>query len=151
MTRGALAEMRTLLLELRPAALVETPFGQLLNQLAESISSRTTVRIEVRAEADGQPLPAEVQIALYRIAQEALNNIVKHSAANLAEVHFRRHAASVDLEIRDDGRGFDTSSTLPGHLGLSIMRERAGAIEARLRVVSRVGSGTRIAVHWRGG
>src|SRR5207302_2152632 len=131
-------------------ALVETPFGQLLNQLAESISSRTTVRIEVRAEADGSPLPSEVQIALYRIAQESLNNIVKHSTANRPEVQFRRHGASVELEIRDDGRGFDTSSTPPGHLGLSIMRERARAIKARMRLDSRVAEGTRIVVHWRG-
>src|SRR5207253_10184810 len=71
LTRGALAEMRTLLLELRPAALVETPFGHLLNQLAESISGRTTVRIEVHAEPDERTLPPEVQIGLYRIAQES--------------------------------------------------------------------------------
>jgi len=148
LTRGALAEMRTLLLELRPAALVETPFGLLLKQLGESISSRTTVRIEVHSDADVRPLPPEVQIGLYRIAQEALNNIVKHSAATRAELSFRRRGARVALEIRDDGRGFDVSSTPPGHLGLSIMRERARAINARLRVQSRIGSGTGIGVRW---
>jgi GAF domain-containing protein len=150
LTRGALAEMRTLLLELRPAALVETPFGQLLSQLAEATASRTTLQIDVRADTDQQPLPAEVQIGLYRIAQEALNNTAKHAGATRAEVQFRRRGASADLRISDDGRGFDTSSTPPGHLGLSIMRERARAIGAHLRIDSRPGSGTRIHVHWRG-
>jgi GAF domain-containing protein len=149
LTRGALAEMRTLLLELRPAALVETPFGNLLHQLAESISGRTTVRIDVHAESDDGPLSPEVQLGLYRVAQEALNNIVKHAAASQAEVRFRRRGSSVELAIRDDGRGFDPASTPPGHLGLSIMRERAKAINARLRIDSRLGSGTRINVHWR--
>jgi nitrate/nitrite-specific signal transduction histidine kinase len=148
LTRGALAEMRTLLLELRPAALVETPFGHLLNQLADSISSRTTVHIEVHTEAAERPLPPDVQLSMYRIAQEALNNIVKHASANRAEVRFRRRAASMTLRITDDGRGFDTSRTPAGHLGLSIMRERARAIHARLRIDSRIGSGTRVDVRW---
>jgi len=150
LTRGALAEMRTLLLELRPAALVETPFGQLLGQLAEATASRTTLAIDVRADRDERPLPAEVQIGLYRIAQEALNNTAKHAGATRAEVHFHRRGTSVDLRVNDDGRGFDASSTPPGHLGLSIMGERARAIGARFRLSSQVGAGTRIHVHWRG-
>jgi signal transduction histidine kinase len=150
LTRGALAEMRALLLELRPAALVETPFPQLLGQLAEAIASRTTLQIDVRADADQGPLPAEVHIGLYRIAQEALNNTAKHAGARRAQVVFRRRGVSADLRISDDGSGFDTSSTPAGHLGLSIMRERARDIDARLRVSSQVGAGTRIHVHWRG-
>ena len=150
LTRGALAEMRTLLLELRPAALVETPFGQLLEQLAEATASRSTLKIDVHVDSDDRPLPAEVQIGLYRIAQEALNNTAKHAGATQAEVQFRRRGLSAELRISDDGRGFDTSSTPPGHLGLSIMRERARAIGARLRLSSQVGVGTRIHVHWRG-
>jgi GAF domain-containing protein len=148
LTRGALAEMRTLLLELRPAALVETPFGQLLKQLKDAFSSRATVHIDVRVETDERLLPPEVQIGLYRIAQEALNNTVKHADAEQAEVLFRYRDSSVELTIRDDGRGFDVSSTPPGHLGLSIMRERARAINAHLRVDSRIGSGTRLTVRW---
>src|SRR5918912_3842634 len=150
LTRGALAEMRTLLLELRPAALVETPFGQLLRQLAEATASRTTLDIDVRADADDRPLPAEVQIGLYRIAQEALNNTAKHAGARRAEVQFRRRGAGADLRISYDGGGFDPARTPPGHLGPSIIRERARAIGAHLRIDSRRGSGTRIHVHWRG-
>jgi GAF domain-containing protein len=148
LTRGALAEMRALLVELRPQALVETPFAQLLSQLAASLSVRGTVQIGVDAGMDQRPLPPEVQIGLYRITQEALNNVVKHAAATQAQVRFRRHAAGADLRIRDDGRGFDTGSPRPGHLGLSIMRERARDIRARLQVRSRIGAGTRIDVHW---
>ena len=149
LTRGALAEMRTLLVELRPAALVETPLGLLLNQLADALSSRTSARIEVRADADARLLPPEVQVGLYRIAQEALNNTVKHAAAQRSEVRLHHRPTSVGLIIVDDGHGFDTSSTAPGHLGLGIMHERARAIGARLRINSRIGSGTRVVVHWR--
>jgi signal transduction histidine kinase len=127
---------------------VETPFVELLRHLAESMSIRATVQIKVHAENDERPLPPEVQIGLYRITQEALNNVVKHASANRADVHYRRHAASADLRIRDDGRGFDASSTPPGHLGVSIMRERARGIRAELRLHSRIGLGTRIDVHW---
>jgi GAF domain-containing protein len=148
LTRGALAEMRALLVELRPHALVETPFDQLLSQLAASMSVRGTVQIDVDAETDHGPLPPEVQIGLYRITQEALNNVLKHAAATQAQVQFRRHGADCDLRIRDDGRGFDTRTTPPGHLGLSIMRERARDISARFQVRSRVGAGTRIDIHW---
>ena len=149
LTRGALAEMRTLLLELRPAALIDTPFAQLLQQLAEANTGRGSMQIKVEAEGEGA-LPEELQIGLYRIAQEALNNINKHSGAKHAEIRFRKRGSRVDLRITDDGRGFDTSSTPPGHFGLGIMRERARAIGAQLRIESRVGAGTRIDVHWRG-
>jgi GAF domain-containing protein len=150
LTRGALAEMRTLLLELRPAALVETPFAQLLQQLGEATASRTTIQIQVQADADEQPLPAEVQIALYRIAQEALNNTVKHAAARQVDVVLHQRGGRAELRISDDGRGFDASHTPPGHLGLSIMRERARAVGATLTIDSRVGTGTRLQVSWRG-
>jgi len=80
LTRGALAEMRTLLLELRPAALIEADLGNLLRQLAEALTGREGIPITVTVEGHSA-LPAPVQIALYRIAQEALNNISKHACA----------------------------------------------------------------------
>jgi GAF domain-containing protein len=151
LTRGALAEMRTLLLELRPAALIETPFGQLLRQLAEATASRTTLVIDVQAAVDeGRPLTPEVQIGLYRIAQEALNNVAKHAGASGASIHLRRRPQGIDLHLIDNGRGFDPTATPPGHLGLGIMHERARAIGARLRIVSRLGEGTQVHVRWRG-
>ena len=114
------------------------------------MSSRTNLRIDVRAQDDDAPLPPEVQIALYRIAQEALNNTGKHAAAQRAVIHLRRRVDGVGLHLSDDGRGFDPGHTPPGHLGLGIMHERARAIGARLRIESRPGGGTRIHVHWRG-
>jgi signal transduction histidine kinase len=150
LTRGALAEMRTLLLELRPAALVETPFAQLLRQLAEATASRTNLLVDVLAEDVPRQLPPEVQIALYRIAQETLSNTGKHAGASRAEIHLRQRADGVGLHLSDNGRGFDMNSTPPGHLGLGIMHERARGIGARLRIESRPGGGTRIHVHWRG-
>jgi signal transduction histidine kinase len=121
---------------------------QLLNQLADAASSRSAVQVEVHADADQGRLPPEVQVGLYRIAQESLNNVVKHSAANRVQVQFRREGSSVNLSIEDDGSGFDISATPPGHLGLSIMRERARAIGAHLTVETGIGSGTRIDLHW---
>jgi GAF domain-containing protein len=150
LTRGALAEMRTLLLELRPAALVETPFGQLLQQLADSTASRGGLQILVRSEGQPHVLPAEVQISLYRIAQEALNNTTKHAHAKRADLQFRWRARGVSMKVSDNGRGFDPANTPPGHLGLSIMRERARTIGARLRVQSTPGGGTLVNVSWRG-
>ena len=148
LTRGALAEMRTLLLELRPAALEEANLGDLLRQLAESITGRA--RVPVVLEVEGEcPLEAEAKVALYRIAQEALNNVAKHAGASQAVVRFRCQPRRVELCICDDGRGFDPADMPPDSLGLGIMRERAEAIGATLTVDSQPGAGTEITVLWR--
>ncbi len=147
LARGALAEMRTLLLELRPAALLEMPLGDLLRQLAEATTGRSRLPVTVTAEGQGS-LPRDVQIALYRIAQEALNNAAKHSEASRCVLTIRWHSDSVSLIIRDDGRGFDRSRASQAHLGLAIMRERADAIGATLAVETDVGRGTTVEVTW---
>jgi len=147
LTRGALAEMRTLLLELRPSALAEAKLGDLLRQLAESITGRARVPVAVEVEGDC-PLPPEVKVALYRIAQEALNNVARHAAASQAKVHLRCKPGRVELCVRDDGRGFDPKSVPPESLGLGIMRERAAAVGAALEIESRAGEGTRVVVTW---
>jgi signal transduction histidine kinase len=150
LTRGALAEMRTLLLELRPAALAEAEMGDLLRQLAESVTGRARVAVEVKEEGVCD-LPPDVKVALYRIAQEALNNVAKHAGASQAQVAFACGAQEpVSLRIRDNGRGFDPASVPPEHLGLGIMRERAAAVGARLTIRSEVGRGTEIVVEWGG-
>jgi len=157
LTRGALAEMRTLLLELRPSALIDAPLGDLLRQLAESITGRARVPVAVEAE-DECALPPEVKVALYRIAQEALNNVAKHAGASRATVSLRgfppdvggerEGAGAVELRVSDDGRGFDPQSIPPESLGLGIMRERAEAIGAALRIESQVDHGTQVVVAW---
>jgi nitrate/nitrite-specific signal transduction histidine kinase len=154
LSRGALAEMRTLLLELRPAVLVEARLSDLLIQLVEAITGREDMSIKVTAEECA--LSPDVHVALYRIAQEALNNIAKHARASQVDVVLRHagHAedggARVELCIRDDGCGFDTTCIPPDRLGLSIMRERAQAIGARLEIESKIDTGTRISVVMEG-
>ncbi len=154
LSRGALAEMRTLLLELRPAALVEASLGDLLHQLAEAATGQGGLPVVVTLEGECH-LPPDVHIALYRIAQEALNNAVKHARAGQVAVHLRCLAvppgegtARAELWVRDDGRGFDRAQVLPDHLGLGIMHERAQAIGATLTVESEPGRGTEVRVVW---
>jgi signal transduction histidine kinase len=156
LSRGALAEMRTLLLELRPSAVVEAGLGDLLRQLGEAIAGRTGAPVHVLVEGQHE-LPPDVHVALYRIAQEALNNVVKHARACEAEVILRRTVSTVadegkrlmaELQVSDDGCGFDTGAIGPNRLGLSIIRERAESIGAELTIESQPGRGTRISVVW---
>lgn len=155
LSRGALTEMRTLLLELRPAALAEAKLGVLLQQLAEVASGRTGVPITVAEEGECE-IPTDVHITIYRVVQEALNNIVKHSSASQAAINLRCSKASmnddtsiVELHIDDDGHGFDPVCVSPDQMGLRIMRERIEAIGAELEIKSKPGSGTRITVVWK--
>jgi two-component system nitrate/nitrite sensor histidine kinase NarX len=147
LTRGALAEMRTLLLELRPAALASTPLNDLLVQLSESVHGRS--RIQVRLISTGEcALPLDAKTAFYRIAQEALNNIVKHSHAHQVDMRLQCQPPEIHLQIRDDGRGFDPKRAGQARLGLGIMRERAEAIGARFVLTSQPGHGAEITVAW---
>jgi signal transduction histidine kinase len=148
LTRGALAEMRTLLLELRPAALVDADMGELMRQLADSITSRA--RIPVHVEIDGLcPQAKDLKIALYRIAQEALNNVAKHSRAARADVILHCKTDNIELIIRDNGQGFDLSAGPSASLGLEIMKERAKDIGATLTIESRPGQGTAVTLVYK--
>ncbi len=157
LSRGALAEMRTLLLELRPAALVETCLGDLLRQLGEAVAGRTGVPVTVSIQGQCAP-PSEVHVALYRIAQEALNNVVKHAESSQVDVSLHCTTSpggdgdaprnQVELRVSDNGRGFDPDRIPPNRLGLGIIRERAQAIGAVLVVESQVGQGTQVKVVW---
>ncbi len=151
LTRGALAEMRTLLLELRPATLAEAALPDLLRQLAEAVAGRARIPVllSVDTQARGGQLPADVKVAVYRIAQEALNNVFKHSGAQNAAVSLRLRGRELTLTITDDGHGFDPALARAGSLGLGIMRERAEAVGAQLSVTSAPGHGTTVAVTWR--
>lgn len=147
-TRGAMAEMRTLLAELRPNALLETDLPGLLKHLTDAAAGH--IQVPVILETNGQgTLPPDVQIALYRIAQEALNNIIKYARAREVRVTYTYCPDSVSLSIRDDGRGFDLQKPAPGHYGLSIMRERAEAVGAQAEITSQPGMGTEVRVLWQ--
>jgi two-component system nitrate/nitrite sensor histidine kinase NarX len=149
LTRGALAEMRTLLFELRPAVFREAKLGDLLKHLVQAISIQSQLPIFLTVEGTGV-LPPEVQIAFYRITQEALNNVIKHANASQVKVTLSYLPESVKLVIADDGQGFDPSKVSLEHFGLSIMQERAASISAEVYVHSRSGGGTQIEVIWSG-
>ena len=144
LTRGALAEMRTLLVELRPNALIEIPLPTLLRQLTDALIGRARLDIQLHCSGE-RDLPPDVQVGLYRIAQESLNNIVKHSRATQAVVSLHI-SDTLRLTVADNGQGFDVSTVTPDHIGLRIMRERAEAIGAQFKVESAPGEGTRISV-----
>jgi ligand-binding sensor domain-containing protein/signal transduction histidine kinase len=167
LSRGALAEMRTLLMELRPAALLDTSLGNLVRQLGEAASGKEGIPVNVQIEGDAE-LPPDVHIALYRITQEALNNVVKHARARQVTVRLCyttedqavakqtsegeqpvESPLSVLLSIMDDGRGFDPAHISRERLGLGIMQERAKAIGASLTIDSQPGHGTQVTVLWK--
>jgi signal transduction histidine kinase len=148
LTRGALAEMRTLLLELRPSALVDAAMGDLMKHLVEAFSGRA--RVPVALQVSGEcPLPPEVKVAFYRVTQEALNNIAKHAEASRVLVRLECQSGHILLTVEDNGRGFDLQQIAPQKLGLGIMQERAVSIGAALALDSHPGNGTRLTLSWK--
>ena len=147
LTRGALAEMRMLLVELRPNALTQVPLPDLLRQLCESVIGRDRLPVQLSIEGERKLAP-NVQIALYRIAQEALSNVVKHAKATQAIVTLRM-GEQVRLVVADNGFGFEMSQVPADHFGLKIMRERADSIGAAFSIHSEPNEGTQISVTWQ--
>ena len=103
--------------------------------------------VSLSVEADRE-LPADVTMTLYRIAQEALNNVVKHAEATRVDIMLLNQSDRVAIRIRDDGRGFDPQAIPVGHLGIRIMAERAQKIGADFQVQSQPGRGTEVSVTW---
>lgn len=145
LTRGALAEMRTLLLALRPNNLIEADFNDLLHHLTEALQGKTHIEVALDIE-ETHPLPEDVQTNLFFIAQEALNNVVKHAEASKVAVYYNSTRDQIELNVVDNGRGFDTAQVVPTSMGLGIMTERAEAVDASLQITSQIGQGTRIAL-----
>jgi two-component system nitrate/nitrite sensor histidine kinase NarX len=149
LTKGALAELRALLLELRPEHLTATPLDHLLTHLAEAFTGRMGTPVQVTANCDPlyKPLPA-VQLGIYRIAQEALNNVAKHAQAQNVTINLVLRPGLIRLGILDDGRGFDSQMLARARLGISIMHERAAEIGADLAIDSAPGMGTQLFLVW---
>lgn len=151
LTQTALAEMRVLLLELRPEALTRSSLSSLLEQLASILKTHANVEIEIEAD-ESAALPPEIHITFYRIAQEAMNNIVKHARATQVRIVLDSQPERSELAITDNGRGFQRDAIQPGHFGLLNMQERADKIGAELSIASQPGHGSRIGLVWyRGG
>lgn len=147
LARGALAEMRTLLLELRPSALTSVSLPDLLKQLCDAANGRALVPIKFHYEGE-RDIPEPQKITLYRITQEAINNIIKYAKAEQVRVELIQTQNFVEIAIRDNGIGFDQNEVEPFRMGLRIMQERAAAIDAELRVVSKPGEGTNVTITW---
>lgn len=143
LTRGALAEMRALIFELRPGALEHDGLVAALTRQAQAINAREGLAITVRGPAERLPFDARAEEHVYRLVLEALNNTVKHAAATFAEVDVTVDEAAHRLMVvvRDDGRGFDPAAVPAGHLGQATMRDRAAAVGGDLTVQSTMGDG----------
>lgn len=150
LARGALAEMRTLLMEMRPDTLAEASLQTLVEQLVAAAggSSRVAVELDVRP---GAQLPQNVRVALFRIAQESLQNMSRHSGATRAWVMLDMSGPVVQLTVRDDGHGFDEERVTPEHFGLAMMRERAADAGISVVIESGPGRGTTVSARWRRG
>jgi signal transduction histidine kinase len=145
LTEAALAEMRALIFELRPESLETEGLVSALSKQAAALHAR--YEIEVSTDLCDEPdVTLQVKEDLYRIAQEAMHNTIKHARANRVILHLNQTSEEVMLEVHDDGAGFDTRASFPGHLGLHSMRERVTHLGGTFQIESAPGMGTRILV-----
>ena len=143
LAEAGLAEMRALIFELRPDSLENEGLVAALNKQAAALEARHPIAVD--ASFDQEPeLSLDTKQTLYRIAQEAMNNIVKHARANRVGLCLKKDSKQVSLEIQDDGIGFDPRGDFPGHLGLQSMRERAERLGGKVTIESMPGEGTRV-------
>jgi len=143
--RDALAEMRSLVFELRPGSLEQDGLAQALRTHCVALESRVGLPIVLETDGLGdERAPLAVEEAAYRIAQEGLHNVVKHADAGQVRVVAARHGDRLMLSLEDDGVGFDPAAVGPGHLGLAGMRARAERLGGSLLLESAPGGGTTI-------
>jgi signal transduction histidine kinase len=143
LAQNALEEMRALLLELRPSAITDRKLGDLIRQVAGIIATRSGLNISVQIE-EQESVPPDVHFAIYRIVQEALNNVVLHASASQVEIYYRSQSGQVELTIQDNGFGFDPEAIEPDRLGLSIIKDRVKDIGGTIETISPDGEGTLI-------
>jgi signal transduction histidine kinase len=146
LVRAAMAEMRTLLFELRPAALESAPLAALLERLGDALGGQAQVAVDIAAD-ETVTLPPDVKIVFYRVAQEAFNNIAKHARASSVSARVTAVEGGASLTVTDDGRGFDPQA-VAGGMGLNIMSERLQRVAGTLEVETSPGEGTTIHATW---
>jgi signal transduction histidine kinase len=145
LAQAGLTEMRALIFELRPESLENEGLVIALTKQAESVQARHGIAVTTDLGKE-PPFSIEIKEALYRIAREALHNIVKHANASHVILNMSRADGMIGLEVCDDGKGFDPNADYPGHLGLHSMRERVERLGGTMSITSTKGEGTRIAV-----
>lgn len=145
LVQEALKEMRMLIFELRPSVLAQVGLQASLSQRLKAVEERVGLQPSFKWRVNAQ-LESHVEEALYGIAQEALNNIMRHAQAHSVTVHLVQSGQTLILKIEDDGIGFDPQLVAAGGIGLKTMRERAESLNANLNIDSQPGRGTRIIV-----
>jgi signal transduction histidine kinase len=150
LSQNALGEMRSLIQQLRPHSLIENGLPAALRDHAAERFEQDNLKVEVQVKGKGH-LPPIVEEGLFRIAQEALNNIVKHAKTDKAMIQLKFVNDLASLTIEDQGVGFDQTSTksATGHMGLSSMRERVESLGGNLDIDTSPGKGTRIRIEIR--
>jgi len=143
LAEAGLAEMRALIFELRPESLETEGLVSAFTKQAAALQARHEIAVSISL-CDEPDLPLRAKQELYRIAQEALHNTVKHARASKVDLVLHRTANAVILEVRDDGVGFDPLGSFPGHLGLRSMQERVSNLGGSLQIESAPGQGTHI-------
>lgn len=151
LSEQTIENLRRMTRALRPIYLEDLGLVTALEMLARETSQNNSLEVEFKKTGEEQRLSREVELALYRMAQEALNNVVRHSQAKRADLHISFGEKEIKLEVSDNGLGFDmpkspTDFAAKGHFGLLGIRERAELIGARLEVESAPGKGTRLRV-----
>jgi PAS domain S-box-containing protein len=142
---GTLQSIEAVMAELRPPLLDEYGLGAALAWYAEEYAQRTGIQVSVDKSRDpGQNLRPEAAVALFRIAQEALNNVAKHAGAKLVRIGLWLEGDEMNLYIKDDGNGFDPAQARLGRWGMTTMRERAEAAGGRFLIDSVPGRGTTV-------
>ena len=148
LTRQAQTELAAIIRELHPATLEIRGLAPAIREQIDDWSRHNKIDVVVRI-ADNGPLPKDVEQCLFRIAQEALSNIARHSQATQVEVELAYDQRNVSLTISDNGIGFDVASVEGTGVGLRSMRERIEALGGDFRVVSKQGQGTRLIARCR--
>ncbi|MCC7352891.1 MAG: HAMP domain-containing protein [Anaerolineae bacterium] len=145
LTHQTQQELMALIQKLRPLALQDRGLASALQGYVADWSRQTGIVAGASVQGDG-PLPIAVEQALFRVAQEALANVARHSGATTAEIRLAWEGDAVTLTIADNGQGFDVAAADGTGLGLRSMRERVEALGGSLRVESKAGAGTRVVV-----
>src|SRR5207237_9948417 len=143
LARVGLAEMRALIFELRPESLEREGLVSALHKQADAANARHGIAVHVSVVEEPE-ISLAAKEALYRIAQEALQNVAKHARAQSVELALEQIGSEVILRIKDDGRGFDADRSYPGHLGLQSMRERMAGVGGALHIQSSPGLGASV-------
>ena len=145
LAEAGLAEMRALIFELRPEFLRQEGLVAALQRQVAAVRARHQLSITVNA-TDEPEVALAIKEALYRVGQEALNNVAKHAGARAVVITLDATAGELVLRVRDDGRGFDAEKSFPGHLGLHSMRERAASVGGVILISSAPGQGTELSI-----